>query len=156
MAYKCNHFAIHELVSPGALDEIAERILWRRFDPNVLKDADKLRERYGACYINTHGFSNPNILGEVFSYSGFLMQNEYVEKRSQGSGHRYFKCLDMKFTDVTTEEIREDLFGFDPQANAYLPKIEDFPHITEVELGTSWLHVGWGTNTDDKVLVYRP
>ena len=149
--YICKHFGIKELVSPLAYERKGDKC-WRWFSPDLLKVADRLQEKYGACYVNTWGLSNPNILGQVFSYSGFHLPEEYP-KRSDFSGHRQWGSLDMKFPSISAEQIRIDLLGFEPTKSQVLPSIPGFEEITEIEYGVNWLHIRVGSNIDG-VLVY--
>lgn len=152
--YKCKHFGIKELVSPKAYELKGEKC-WRWFPEEALRGLDLLWKEFGGgVYINTWGFNNPNILGKVFSYSGYHMASEYT-KRSEFSGHRMWAAFDIKFSKHTAEEVRIKLLGFEPTTNQFLPRIERHPNITELEYGVSWLHVRFNSNLKG-VLVYNP
>lgn len=151
--YKCKHFNIKELVSPEAY-RLKGEACWRWFNPDHLRALDSLWDEFGGgVYINTWGLGNPMVLGQVFSFSGFHMKDEY--KRSEFSGHRMWQSFDIKFTKHTAEEVRTKLLGFEPTKNEYLPTIERHPLITELEYGISWFHVRFGSNTNG-ILVYHP
>ena len=47
--YKCKYFKISELVNPTLLKQIGEETAWKLFDDRLLRMADKIREKYGAC-----------------------------------------------------------------------------------------------------------
>lgn len=53
--YKCKHFVIKELVNPTLLKQIGEQTAWAIFDERLLRMADAIREKYGACTINASG-----------------------------------------------------------------------------------------------------
>ena len=151
--YKCVHFDIKELVSPEAYRLKGERC-WRWFPEDVLRGLDMLWEEFGGgVYINTWGFNNPKVIGQVYSFSGYHMKGEY--KRSEFSGHRMWCSFDIKFTKHTSKEVRIKLLGFEPTSNQFLPKIERHPFITELEYGISWFHVRFISNVKG-VLVYKP
>jgi len=149
--YTSKHFGIKELVSPLAYEAKGDEC-WRFFDPDLLKVSDRLQEKFGPCYVNTWGLKDPMILGKVFSYSGFHLPEEYP-KRSNFSGHRLGKSLDKKFSKISAQNVRIELLGFEPTKTQVLPKIKDFPEITEIEYGVNWLHMTVGSNING-VLVY--
>lgn len=53
--YRCKHFVIKELVNPKLLSQIGEETAWKLFDERLLKMADEIRKKYGACTINASG-----------------------------------------------------------------------------------------------------
>lgn len=53
--YKCKHFVIKELVNPTLLKQVGEQTAWAIFDERLLRMADAIREKYGACTINASG-----------------------------------------------------------------------------------------------------
>lgn len=56
--YKCKHFVIKELVNPTLLKTIGEETAWKLFDDRLLKMADAIRDKYGACTINASGLTD--------------------------------------------------------------------------------------------------
>ena len=51
--YKCKYFKLQELVSPIVYNHYGD-FAWSFFDENILRDLDKIRERFGqAITINT-------------------------------------------------------------------------------------------------------
>ena len=56
--YKCKYFVIKELVNPTLLKTIGEETAWKLFDDRLLKMADAIREKYGACTINASGLTD--------------------------------------------------------------------------------------------------
>lgn len=53
--YKTKYFQLKELVHPNLLKSIPETVLWQMFDDRLLKCADLIREKYGACTVNASG-----------------------------------------------------------------------------------------------------
>jgi len=49
--YKCDHFKIQELVSPGVYKDRGDKA-WELLDDRLLMTLDKLRERYGPIIVN--------------------------------------------------------------------------------------------------------
>jgi len=124
--YKCKHFDIEELVPPELFVMLNEDALWRLFDPNILKAADWLRERYGPATINDWKW------GGNFTQSGIrTTDSEYYSPTSQ---HSIGCALDLKFKHKTAQEIRDDLAEYQAQGN-------DIPYFTRVENKVSWLHI---------------
>ena len=56
--YKCKYFVIKELVNPTLLKQLGEETAWKLFDDRILKMADAIREKYGACTINASGLTD--------------------------------------------------------------------------------------------------
>ncbi|MBO7735493.1 MAG: hypothetical protein J6S67_23210 [Methanobrevibacter sp.] len=50
--YKPKYFNIKELVNPTLLNQIGIETAWKILDENLLRCADKIREKYGAVTIN--------------------------------------------------------------------------------------------------------
>jgi hypothetical protein len=142
--YQCEHFDIKELVSQKAYLAKGDKC-WRFFNPIALEGLDKLRKKYGPITIN-----NWHTGGER-KFSGFHLPGEF--NRSEYSGHRMWGAFDLIFHKIQAEEVRIDLLGHEPKKAGYLPQIEEFPEITELEIGISWFHVRFCSNIDG-VLVY--
>ena len=51
--YKCEHFAIHELVPPHVFEQRGEKA-WELLDDRLLVTLDRLRERYGSMTVNNY------------------------------------------------------------------------------------------------------
>ena len=49
--YRCNHFAIHELVPRNIFKDRGEKA-WELLDDRLLITLDRLRERYGPMTVN--------------------------------------------------------------------------------------------------------
>lgn len=154
--YRPDHFALHELVSPGAMEAKGETC-WNYFSKEFLITADQLRKIFGPTFLNTWGLPTPELWGKIYRYSGYHLPGEYT--RSQWSRHMFFKAGDAKFKDITAKKVREKILGFEPERNGYYEnKMKDqFPYITELEIGISWLHFVVNTNVPEgRILCYKP
>ena len=56
--YRPKYYTIKELVNPDLLKKIGEETAWKMFDDRLLKAADQIRERYGACTVNANGLTD--------------------------------------------------------------------------------------------------
>jgi len=119
--YKCEHFIIQELVPPAVYSDRGNKA-WELLDPAALFTLDSLRDRFGVITVNNWH------LGGDRQWSGLRTPDSpYYSKYSQHTFGRAFDCL---FTSTTAEDVRQTI----------LANPEDFPEITSMELGTSWLH----------------
>lgn len=121
---KTVHFKIWELVDKQIYDVYKENA-FKFFDDRLLLGADLLRKRYGVCTINNWHEDLP------FMWSGLRTSSCTIGAKL--SAHRAGKALDMKFRDVPTEEIRQDIKS---------GKFEEIKgYINRIELDVTWLHV---------------
>lgn len=129
--YKCKYFNIEELVPEKLFYDFKdnEDVLWRLFDPDILKAGDWLREEFGLAFINTWSM-NENIkkIYGVRNWSGIRTTDSPYY--SPNSAHSKCCALDMIFKNISAEDIR----------NA-LKKMKNVPYIKRIENGVSWLHV---------------
>lgn len=133
--YKCKHFSIKELVNPAFLGT-NEDILWRLFDDRLLKMADKIREKYGACTVNASGLTDCG-LRKADSNTG-----------AKFSAHKFGRALDLhiRSIEVKAADIK------DPTERKKF-KIKEYNKIRETlmvnpafdilsfENNISWLHI---------------
>jgi len=141
MSYRCKYFSIEELVSPAMHKEVHEEALWRMFDPDVLKAADWLRERYGPATINDWKW------GGEFSQSGLRTpESKYYSPTSQ---HSKGCALDLKFRNKTAQQIRDDLAEYQFQGNK-------IPYFTRVENQVSWLHIDTKPTGQSELYFFNP
>lgn len=85
--YRCKYFKIKELVHPSFLGT-NENILWRLFDERLLKNADKIREKYGACTVNADGLTDCG-LRKMDSKTGAVF-----------SAHKFGRALDLHIRTI--------------------------------------------------------
>ena len=149
--YRCRYFKIKELVNPSFLS-VNEEILWRLFDERLLKCADKIREKYGSCTVNSNGLTDCG-LRKMDSKTG-----------AQFSAHKFGRALDLhiKTIEVKAGEIK------DPEKRKKY-KIAEYNKVRETLLinpqfdclcfefaskesptGISWLHIET-TNREKRV-----
>ena len=141
MTYTCDHFEIHELVAPETLAQHHEEECWAMFDPDVLKAADWLRERYGPATINNWKW------GGEFSQSGLRTpDSKYYSPTSQ---HSKGCALDMKFKNKTAQQIRDDLAEYQYGGN-------QIPYFTRVENQVSWLHIDTKPTGQSELYFFNP
>lgn len=103
--------------------------LWQLLDIKLLVTCDRLRRRYGKVEINNWYWKKD---GQRYNqWSGLRTPDSpYGTALSQ---HRFGRAGDLKFYNVTAEEIRDDI-----KTN---PFHEDFIYITGLEERVSWLHI---------------
>lgn len=124
IVYKCKYFQIHELVPPSIYNSRGEKA-WELLNLSALIMIDRLRLRYGSITIN-NWFWNGNRL-----WSGLRIPNSpYYRSTSQ---HSFGRAFDLLFSDVTVDEVRQDILKS--------PNHIDFKLINAVELNTTWLHI---------------
>lgn len=125
--YECKRFAIYELVPKELYEMMGPNtgVLWNLFDENLLLGLDWIADRYSPKDGVT---INDWYWGGEFSQSGLrTTKSEYYSSTSM---HSVGMAADMKFKNITAEEIREDL-----------RQLKYAPLITRVENKVSWLHV---------------
>ena len=124
--YKPTHFTIYELV-PESLFKLnyPDEMFFTLFDNRILWTADGLRRRYGKMIVNTYNW------GGKSHYRGWRpFDCEVGAKLSQ---HKFGRALDLIPTEITAEEIREDILKKQKG-------LELFKYITCIETNVSWLH----------------
>lgn len=144
MIYKCKYFKIKELVHPYFLS-VAEWILWRLFDDRVLRSADKIREKYGACTVNADGLTDCG-LREMSSKTGAAF-----------SAHKFGRALDLHIRTIELEalKIKDAAKRKKWKIDAYnkvreeLIKSPEFNGLS-FENNIPWLHIEW-TNREGRL-----
>ena len=126
--YRCKYFTIKELVNPVFL-KLPEEVLWGLLDVRLLKCADKIREKYGVCTVNTGKLENCGL--RPMDASG-----------AKWSAHKFGRALDIHVQRI------ENQWGGNKKA-----KIEAYNRLREqlmampefdglnFENGVSWLHM---------------
>ncbi len=140
--YTPKHFATRELVPPQVYNVRGEKSL-QLLDDRALITIDQLREDYGPAVINNWSFWKPNKwYGDIRKWSGLRIKG--CPYGSQFSQHRYGRAFDMLFKNATAEDVRSGI----------LANPENYPYITSLELGVSWLH--FDTRNCDRIMTYTP
>jgi len=119
--YQCKHFIIQELVPPHIYHKRGDKA-WELLDAKALRMLDAVRERFGVTTVNNWH------LGRDREWSGLrTADSPYFSATSQHTFGRAFDCI---FNGVSAEDARRYI----------LAHSDEFPFITSMELGTSWLH----------------
>lgn len=121
--YRCDKFAIHELVPPAVFRRRGDSA-WELLDDRMLVTLDRLRKRYGKMTANDYIWSGPR------EWSGLRTPDSpYYSAYSQ---HTFGRACDIIFSEITAEEVRQDIISS--------PDLEEFEFIGSIELSVSWLH----------------
>lgn len=133
--YRCKYFKIKELVHPSFLGT-NENILWMLFDERVLKGADRIREKYGACTVNADGLTDCG-LRKMDSKTGAVF-----------SAHKFGRALDLHIRSIELEggKIKDPVERKKWKIAAYnkvreaLMVNHEFDYLV-FEHNISWLHI---------------
>jgi len=135
--YKCNHFAIHELVPRNVFEDRGEKA-WELLDDRLLITLDRLRERYGSMTVNNWYW------GKDREWSGLrTKESPFYSPYSQ---HTFGRAADCLFFKTSVEQVRQDILS--------MPTDSAFELIGSVELGVSWLH--FDIRNCDRIKAYHP
>lgn len=125
MIYKTEYFQLAELLPKEFYaDEKASDNRWWLFDQKALWTLDRLRERFGKCYVNNWPFGGANQWGGWRPFD--------CKIGAVFSQHKFGRAFDVKFEIVRAEEVRQDIREH-PLEYAY-------QYITCIEKDVSWLH----------------
>lgn len=124
--YIPKHFKPEELVDPVTYEMFKHHpeLIYKLFNPDLLRWMDWMRERYGACTVNNWKY------GGVRKWSG--LRNPSCPEYTEGSMHCVGEAVDMVFTDWTAQAILADLKKLGNKV-PYIRRIEDKP-------GMTWIH----------------
>ena len=135
--YKCNHFAIHELVPRNVFEDRGEKA-WELLDDRLLITLDRLRERYGSMTVNNWHW------GKDREWSGLrTKESPFYSPYSQ---HTFGRAADCLFAKTSVEQVRQDILSISTDST--------FEWIGSVELGVSWLH--FDVRNCDRIKAYHP
>jgi hypothetical protein len=137
MGYKCEHFALHELVPAAVLADRGEKA-WELLDDRLLITLDRLRERYGKMRMNNYFWGGED------QFRGLRTPDS--PDFTQYSQHSFGRAADPIFQDVTAEQVRKDALA-DPDAPC-------FEYINSIELGVLWFH--FDTRNCTRIKTYTP
>ncbi len=140
---KPNHFRIQELVPKELFLKYYKRQdrLWQFLDARAVWTQDKLRDRFGKCYVNTW------FKGGNRTYSGLRSFDCTVG--AELSQHKFGRAFDSVYDNATPEEIREDILTND---------LEQYRYITCLEQDVGWLHFdvrAWNRRRSGVLLIKR-
>ena len=135
--YKCKHFEIHELV-PKAIFEARGEKAWELLDERMLITLDRLRERYGAMYMNNYFWGGDD------QWRGLRTPDSpYYSPTSQ---HSYGRGADPLFKHVSADKVRHDI--------DLEPDDLTFEFISSYELDVAWFH--FDVRNCDRIKTYTP
>lgn len=127
--YKCKYFKINELVNPEVLKTMLEYTAWVVFDPNLLKCADMIREKYGACTINVGSLTDCG-LRAIDSKTG-----------AKWSAHKFGRALDLHILAIEKKSLsKEEKIKAYNKIRQELLTDKRFDCLN-FEEGISWLHI---------------
>ena len=133
--YICEHFGIEELVPKEVFKKRGNKA-WELLDESALMTIDKLRDKFGSMTINNWKWGGDR------NWSGLRTSDSpYYSAFSQ---HSFGRAFDIIFKSVTTDEVR----------NYILDNPDEFPFISGIEMGTSWLHID--TRNTNRIKKFYP
>ena len=135
--YRCEYFAIHELVPPKVFQEWGEKA-WELLDERLLITLDRLRRRYGPMTVNNYYW------GREREWSGLRTKDSPFYSRY--SQHTFGRAADCLFAERAAEEVRQDILSHSTDP--------DFEMIGSVELNVSWLH--FDVRNCHRIKTYQP
>lgn len=127
MSYRPKYFALQEVVYPAAIQARGEQA-WQLMDDRILRGADWLREKFGACTVN--GKFN----GKGFTESG--LRDPFTETGAKFSQHKFGRALDLKFHKVTVKEVYEYIIRNPQEA-----RDNGITTVEDIAFTPSWLHI---------------
>lgn len=138
--YIPKYFSAKEFVHPSDYAAHGERC-FELIDSRIIIAADKLREKFGATYINTWAFGGPRQL------SGLRPLNSTIGAKY--SQHKFGRALDLTFRDVTVQEVYAYIL-----AHSWM-----YPEITCVEniaATPTWLHIDCRWHSKEGIWIVNP
>lgn len=131
--YKNKYFVIKELVNPALLAQIGENVAWTIFDERLLRYADVIREKYGACTVNASGLIDCG-LRDPNSPTG-----------AKYSMHKIGRALDLHIRSIELE-FAGDRAGKVAAYNKVRKQLMSDPNFNGLnfENNISWLHIDTG------------
>lgn len=127
--HKCKYFTIQEFVPPEIYQLRGDKS-WELMDERILMMADKVRDKFGRCVINTwHSENLRKLVGSRRVSSGLRVGSS--PNFSPTSQHSFGRAIDMLTIDTPVDDVRKYI----------LANPTEFGFISGIELGTSWLHI---------------
>ena len=125
-AYTPKFFVLEEFLPPQVFTNLSEtNALWKGWlliDERILRSADQLRAKFGALIIN-----NWHTGGE-FRQRGLRVPGmSFFKPYSQ---HSFGRAIDCTSKSLSAHDMRQYIIAHR----------EEFPFITRMEQGVSWLH----------------
>lgn len=135
--YKCKYFVIKELVNPALLKSIGEETAWKLFDDRLLKMADAIREKYGACTINASGLTDCGLRDPQSSTGA-----KYSMHKIGRALDLHIRTIELEFAGNKTGKIKAY-----NRVREQLMLNHQFDCLS-FENNISWLHIDTGNRTN--------
>lgn len=131
--YKCKHFTIKELVNPDVLKQIGEMTAWAVFDERILRMADAIREKYGACTVNASGLVDCGL------------RDPQSKTGAKYSMHKVGRALDLHIRSIELKHAGDKAAKIKAynQVREELMLSHQFD-VLNFEHNISWLHIDTG------------
>jgi len=131
--YKCKHFVIKELVNPDLLKQIGEETAWKLFDDRLLKCADMIREKYGACTVNANGLVDCGL------------RDPQSKTGAKYSMHKIGRALDLHIRSIELQYAgkKDGKIAQYNRVREQLMMLSQFD-VLSFEYNISWLHIDTG------------
>lgn len=135
--YKCKYFKITELVNPDLLKKIGEDVAWLMFDDRLLKLADAIREKYGACTVNASGLVDCGLRAPD------------CKSGAQYSMHKIGRALDLHIRSIELEYVGNRA-GKIRAYNLVREQLMLLPQFDKLcfENNIPWLHIDTGNRAN--------
>ena len=134
--YIPKYFKIEELVNPDLLKKYGESKCWLLFDPQLLKAADAIREKYGPCTVNGSGLVDCGL------------RNFESKTGAPLSAHKFGRALDLHILNIenaaaTNNDLPARKIEKITAYNAVRNELLDLPEFgcLNFENNISWLHI---------------
>jgi hypothetical protein len=127
MSYRPKYFQLQEVVHHSFIQARGEKA-WELMDDRILRGADWLREKFGACVVNGK-------LGERrFTESG--LREWDTKTGGQFSQHKFGRALDLKFLKVSVKEVYDYIVRNPAEA-----RLNGITTVEDISFTATWLHI---------------
>jgi len=135
--YKCKYFKIVELVNPELLKQIGENVAWIMFDERLLRLADAIREKYGACTVNASGLVDCGL------------RDPQCATGAKNSMHKIGRALDLHIRSIELEHVGNRA-GKIQAYNLVREQLMLLPQFDKLcfENNIPWLHIDTGNRAN--------
>ncbi len=149
--YIPTHFCAEEVVDPWTFDEWEDpEECFELLNPQILRAADWCREEYGSVTINDWKW------GGNFKWSGYRWDHVANRWYSPTSQHSFGCALDLKFKDMSADEVRADLkkrFGAKP--HPYISRVES-EKSPRAKDNMDWVHIDCKSMQHEFLYFFKP
>ncbi len=139
-----NNFSVQALVHKDIIKTLGEKRAANLISIYLIKELERIRNRFGSVHINGGRFSNSGIRKSSY------YKNKLGFTRLSYSTHQWGNTADLKFANgVTPIEVYEFI----------LNNKTDFPYIVRMENAhktKTWLHIECGRYREENIQVFNP